>query len=635
MSDTIPTNIKALRTKGEETLYPDKPKIGISMASCGLAAGAEKIYEIIEKELLDLELDWIISKTGCPGYCQKEPLLYYHAPGKEKIYFGDLTEKKAKELIKELSENKVDRDFAAWKIMSDVTIDEKTLFISEETEIADVPLYQEYDFFEKQHKIALRNCGFIDPQSIAEYIAKGGYVAFQKALKMKPKEVIDSVKKSGLRGRGGGGFPTGLKWELCSKETSDIKYIICNADEGDPGAYMDRSILEGDPHSIIEGMLIGAYGIGANEGYIYVRAEYPLAIELLDIAIEQARENGFLGDNILNSGFNFDIKLAHGAGAFVCGEETALIASIEGRPVEPRIRPPFPSESGLWEKPTNINNVETWANIPPILLKGHEWYSSLGTETSKGTKVFSLVGKINNTGLVEVPMGITLREIIYDVGGGIIDDKKFKAIQTGGPSGGCLPESHIDLPVDYESLKEAGSIMGSGGMIVVDEDTCMVDLAKFFIDFTRDESCGKCVSCRDGLDACHEILDKITEGKASLEDLTYLEELSQSIVDFSMCGLGTTAPNPVLTTLRYFKDEYIAHIENKECPAKVCKALITYEIIKDNCVGCQACARLCPENAIKGQKDKVHKINQELCIKCGVCFDTCRYDAILIRSGDK
>ncbi|MHA1223277.1 MAG: NADH-quinone oxidoreductase subunit NuoF [Candidatus Heimdallarchaeaceae archaeon] len=636
MSDAeIRDKISDLGQKGKKTLYPKKPKIGVSMASCGLAAGADAIFNIIQKEVKKLNLDWIIRKTGCPGYCQKEPLFYFQEPGKQKLYFGELTEAKTKKIIKALSEGQVNPKDVSWKVAEDKTIDETILFSSKKEELEEVQLIEEYGFFKKQEKIALRNCGFLDPKSIEEYIARGGYSALKKVLdEMKPAEVIKTIKDSGLRGRGGAGFPTGLKWELCAKEQSDIKYIICNADEGDPGAYMDRSILEGDPHSIIEGMLIGAYAIGASEGFIYVRAEYPLAIEMLELAIEQARKNGFLGKNILGSKLDFDISLVHGAGAFVCGEETALIASIEGRPIEPRIRPPFPAQSGLWGKPTNINNVETWANVPPIILKGSKWFFSMGTENSKGTKVFSLVGKINNTGLVEVPMGITLREIIFDIGGGIINNKKFKAVQTGGPSGGCIPESMIDLPVDYESLTQAGSIMGSGGMIVVDEDTCMVDLAKFFINFTREESCGKCVSCRDGLDASYYILEKITEGKATVQDLEYLEELAQSIIDFSMCGLGTTAPNPVLTTLKYFKDEYLAHIERKECPAKVCKALIMYEIVGEKCVGCQACAKLCPEKAITGEKDKVHYINQSLCVKCGVCYDTCRYDSIIKRSGN-
>ncbi len=628
--------LEDIQSKGQEILYPDKPRIAISMATCGLAAGAGKIYEVIKKEVKDQNLDWIVTETGCIGFCQIEPLLYFHFPGKPKLFYGNLTEKKARELIKALAAGDIKQDWILWKIEDEESIiNEEKYHLGKNENLKDVPLYKDYPFFAKQLKIALRNCGFIDPNSIDEYVARGGYSSFYKVINnLKSHEVIEEVKKSGLRGRGGAGFPTGLKWEMCSKEDSPIKYIICNADEGDPGAYMDRSILEGDPHSILEGMLIGAYAIGSNEGIIYVRAEYPIAIEKLRNAIKQAEGFGLLGKNILDTGFNFNIKIVKGAGAFVCGEETALIASLEGRPVDPRMRPPFPSHSGLWGKPTNINNVETWANIPPIIARGSDWYSSLGTEKSKGTKVFSLVGKIQNTGLVEVPMGISLREIIYDIGGGILEEKKFKAIQTGGPSGGCLPEDSINLPVDYDSLSEAGSIMGSGGMIVLDEDTCIVDLAKFFLGFTREESCGTCNSCREGLDASYDILNRITEGKAEISDLDLLEELSHAIIDFSLCGLGKTAPNPVLTTLRYFKDEYIAHIEEKKCPAKVCRALIHYTIIPDKCTGCGICFKLCPEEAITGKTKEPHFINSEKCIKCGICFDSCRFDAISISSGD-
>ncbi len=628
------TDIENLKDKGLASLYPDNPKIAVGMASCGLAAGAATVYEVIKDEVEKQKLDWVVTETGCVGLCQKEPTIYFHKPGQPKLFYGNLTGETARELVKAIASGDMKKETILWKMEDEEYIVSDTRHaLGKNDRLSEILLYEEYPFFAKQMKIALRNCGFIDPSSIEEYIARGGYGPVYKALnKMKPKEVIETIKKAGLRGRGGAGFPTGLKWELTAKQDAPTKYIICNADEGDPGAYMDRSILEGDPHSVIEGMIIGGYAIGANEGYIYVRVEYPIAIERLKKAIQQAKDHGLLGDNILNSGFDFNITLIRGAGAFVCGEETALIGSIEGKAVEPILRPPFPSQSGLWGKPTNINNVETWANVAPIISRGGDWYSSLGTEKSKGTKVFSLVGKINYTGLVEVPMGIKLREIVYDVGGGILEDKKFKAVQTGGPSGGCLPEGSIDLPVDYESLTTAGSIMGSGGMIVVDEDTCIVDLAKFFIDFTRDESCGKCTSCREGLDASYQILERITEGKGDPSDLQYLEDLGQTIIDFSMCGLGTTAPNPVLTTLRYFRDEYSAHIERKECPAKVCKALIQFEI-NEKCTGCGRCLKLCPVNAITGEKDKLHQINSDLCEKCGVCLDSCRFEAIDVKSG--
>jgi len=448
---------------------------------------------------------------------------------------------------------------------------------------------------------------------------------------MTPEEVIEEIKASGLRGRGGAGFPTGLKWSFAAKAPGDKKYVICNADEGDPGAFMDRSILEGDPHSVLEGMLIGAYAIGADEGYIYVRAEYPLAVRRLKIALEQAREMGLMGKNILGTDFSFDLHIKEGAGAFVCGEETALMASIEGRRGMPRPRPPFPAVSGLWGKPTNINNVETWANVPNIIRNGAQWYASIGTEKSKGTKVFALTGKVKNTGLVEVPMGISMREIIFQIGGGILGDKKFKAVQIGGPSGGCLPEDKLDLSVDYESLTSAGAIMGSGGLVVMDESTCMVDVAKFFLDFTRAESCGKCTPCREGTQRMREMLQNFCDGKGTLEDLEKLEILAQTIKDTALCGLGQTAPNPVLTTLRYFRDEYEAHIVDKKCPAGVCQALLTYYIDPDLCRGCTACARVCPAGAISGEVKKAHTINPDKCIKCGACKDTCRFNAIILK----
>ncbi|MFX1250086.1 MAG: NADH-quinone oxidoreductase subunit NuoF [Promethearchaeota archaeon] len=568
--------------------------------------------QILAKALQNVKVDF----SGCHGFCAQGPIVTIEPEGI--IYCQSKIEDIEEIVTSHLKKGQpVER-----------------LFYKDPETGQRIPRYRDIPFYEKQTRIVLSRCGHINPENFDDYIQEGGYSGLRKALEMKPEEIIEEVKKSGLRGRGGAGFPTGTKWELCRKEKSSIKYVICNGDEGDPGAYMDRSILEADPHSVLEGMIIGAYAIGAKEGYIYVRVEYPLAVKRFDKAVQVAKEHGFLGENILNSGFSFDVKIARGAGAFVCGEETALIASIEGRPIEPQLRPPYPSQYGLWGKPTNINNVETWANIPSIITKGGDWYSSFGTEKSKGTKVFSLVGKINNTGLVEVPMGISLREIIYEIGGGIPNGKKFKAVQTGGPSGGCIPESLIDLPVDYENLTEAGSIMGSGGMIVVDEDTCMVDLAKFFIDFTRDESCGKCTSCREGLNASYEVLDKISNGEAEISDLEFLEELSHTIRDFSMCGLGNTAPNPVLTTLQYFRDEYISHIEKKKCTAKVCRALIQFTINSDECNGCGRCLRLCPADAITGEKKGPHQINIDKCIKCGVCFDSCTYGAIIVKSGE-
>ncbi|MEJ5201247.1 MAG: NADH-quinone oxidoreductase subunit NuoF [Anaerolineales bacterium] len=483
----------------------------------------------------------------------------------------------------------------------------------------------------KEVRIVLRNCGKIDPNNIEDYIAEGGYMALAKVLsEMTPEEVIDTVLRSGLAGRGGAGFPTGKKWQFARNSSDPVKYIICNADEGDPGAFMNRRVLESDPHSVIEGMIIAAYAIGAQQGYIYCRAEYPLAVKTLNIGIQQAREFGLLGENILGSGFSFDLEVRQGAGAFVCGEETALMASIEGRRGEPRPRPPFPAVKGLFGKPTNINNVETYAVVPQIIVNGAEWYASMGTENSKGTKTFALAGDVKHTGLIEVPFGITLREIVYDVGGGIKDDKKFKAIQTGGPMGGCIPEQYLDLPVDYKSLASVGSIMGSGGMIVMDEETCMVDIARFFMEFTQDESCGKCVPCRVGTRRILEILTRICEGKGRDGDIETLEELCREISSTSLCGLGQGAPNPVASTLKYFRHEYEAHIYEKRCPAKVCRALITYEIIAGVCTGCTVCARNCPVNAISGERRQTHHIDPDICIRCGICMQVCNFNAIRI-----
>jgi NADH-quinone oxidoreductase subunit F len=544
--------------------------------------------------------------------CYKEPLVEIIDENGHYLY-GDIDEKRIVDLV--------DKHVVNGEVMKDYVVESDMFKGSEE------------EYFEGQVKIALRNCGYMDPESIDEAENRGAYDALRKISKenLEPDDIIKEVLDSGIRGRGGGGFPTGLKWRFANNNKSDEKYIICNADEGDPGAFMDRSVLEGDPHSVIEGMIIGAYAIEATGGVIYCRAEYPLAIKRLNIALQQAREKGYLGKDIMGiKGFNLDIYVKEGAGAFVCGEETALIASVEGERGMPRKRPPFPAEKGLWKKPTNINNVETFANIPYIIYNGASSFNKYGTEKSKGTKVFALTGKINHGGLVEVPMGITIRDIIYKLGGGIQDGKAFKAVQLGGPSGGCIPEYLIDTPVDYDSVNATGAIMGSGGMVVMDESTCMVDMARFFLNFTQEESCGKCTFCRLGTKRMLEILTRITEGKGEEGDIEKLEELAYQIKDSSLCGLGQTAPNPVLTTIKYFRHEYEAHIRDKKCPAKSCKALLTYEIIPDACTGCTVCAVKCPVDAIEGAKKEVHYIHQDLCIKCGECYSRCNFDAIKI-----
>lgn len=642
-------DLEKTRKEGLLSLYPSKPKIMVGMASCGLAAGAEKTYKAISKEISDKKLDVILTKTGCLGFCQMEPLVEILEPGKPKIIYKKLTSNKVKKLIdsfitgrieSEIVLARVDREeilieksvknFYSNKIVNE-TAEEVNYEINDKVknEINKIPLYEEIPFFKKQTKIALRNCGYINPEDIKEYIARGGYFSLYKVLnEFSQDKVIEEVKKSKLRGRGGAGFPTGLKWEFTRGAMGEPKYIVCNADEGDPGAFMDRSLIEGDPHSLLEGMLIAGYAIGANEGYIYCRAEYPLAIKRLNIAIEQAKEFGLNGKNIMGSNFNFEIKIKQGAGAFVCGEETALIASIEGRRGEPRSRPPFPATSGLWGKPTNINNVKSYSYVPQIILKGARWFNSIGSEKSKGTMVFALTGKIDSTGLVEVPIGMSLKELVFDVGGGVLPGKSFKAVQIGGPLGGCLPKEKLNLPIDYEPITEAGAIMGSGGVIVVDNDTCMVEFAKFFLQFASDESCGQCVPCRLGGERMLEILTRITEGKGELEDLDKLEKLARVMNQGSLCALGQLTPNPVLSTLRYFRDEYIAHIIDKRCPAGECKALITYYIDEEKCTGCGLCLRNCPQNTISGEKKKAHKIDTIYCIKCGVCKDICKFDAV-------
>jgi len=582
-------------------------KIKIGMASCGLAAGANDIYNAVKDYQKVSDIDISLEKTGCIGMCFAEPLMEIIADGKSATY-GYLKEDELKNIIENFAKGEPPKENMILSNFCDA---------------------EENETLASQTRIVLRNVGQINPTSIDDYIKRDGYKALEKALKeLSSSKVIAEIKESGLRGRGGAGFPTGLKWQFAATQFSNKKYIVCNADEGDPGAFMDRSVLEGDPHSIIEGMAIGAYAIGADEGYIYCRAEYPMAIKHLKIAIRQAEENNKLGNNILGTKFNFKLHIKEGAGAFVCGEETALMASIEGERGMPRIRPPFPAQSGLWGKPTNINNVETFANIAWIILNGAKEYNKYGTEKSRGTKVFALAGKIRNSGLIEVPMGIPLRDVIYKVGGGIKDNRPFKGVQLGGPSGGCLPESMLDTLVDYESINKTGAIMGSGGMVVMDDTTCMVDVARFFLNFTQNESCGKCTFCRIGTKRMLEILTRITEGKGALEDIERLENLAENVAKSSLCGLGQTAPNPVLTTLKYFKEEYLSHIEDKKCIAGVCTNLLTYKINPDLCVGCTICARKCPVSCISGVVKQPHKIDQEQCIKCGACYTACKFGAI-------
>ncbi|MEJ2046646.1 MAG: NADH-quinone oxidoreductase subunit NuoF [Dehalococcoidia bacterium] len=621
-------DFEAIRTKAisewESLGKSTSPVIFIGTATCGRAAGADTVLEAINAALERHKIKAHITQVGCLGLCYAEPLVDIIKPGRPRIHYGNLTPELAAQLVEEY-------------LVNDNPHPDLALGTTGNGRLPDIPDLYELPVLKPQVRIALRNCGLIDPENINHYIARGGYRGLTRALEMTPEAVISEIQESGLRGRGGAGFPTGMKWGFCRKAQGEPKYIICNADEGDPGAFMDRSLLEGDPHAVLEGILIGAYAIGANEGYIYIRAEYPLAIERLQLALRQMAEYGLLGDNILGSGFSFHLKIKEGAGAFVCGEETAMIASIEGKRGMPRSRPPFPANSGLWGKPTNINNVETWANVSAILEKGAEWYAGYGTEKSKGTKTFALAGKINRTGLIEVPMGITLKEIIYGIGGGIPNGKRFRAVQTGGPSGGCLPESLLNLPVDYDSLTQAGSIMGSGGMIVLDEDNCIVDTARYFLTFTQTESCGKCVPCRLGTKQMLNILEDITGGKGKPEDIDLLTELSKSVKAGSLCALGGTAPNPVLTTLRYFRDEYEEHIVQKKCRALVCTALTSYYILPDKCQGCLICLRNCPVEAISGDKRMVHVIDQSKCISCGACLEVCppKFSAVVKVSGEE
>lgn len=626
-------DLDAIRQACFSRLYsPAGVKVNVGMASCGIAAGAQATYNRALQEF-STKPDISISQTGCIGFCEMEPLVEIIAPGKPRMMYHHLTEDKIVEAINGFLVNDYHKKWILGQMRDPRNLLEDDIANTQDRvqPVEGFPFLEDIPFYAKQTKIALRNCGYMDPDSIEEYIARKGYYAFLKALtQMNPADIIKTIKASGLRGRGGGGFPTGIKWESCAKHSGD-RYIICNADEGDPGAYMDRSILEGDPHSVLEGMLIAALAIGSKQGFFYVRNEYPLAVKRLITAIKEAEKAGLLGDNIAGTSFSFHVKISRGAGAFVCGESTALMSSLEGKVGRPRAKYVHTVEKGFRDGPSNLNNVETYANVSSILLKGGAWYASMGTANSKGTKVFSLVGKIKNTGLVEVPMGINLKDIVFSIGGGVPRKKEFKAVQTGGPSGGCIPARMIDLPVDYQKLAEVGSIMGSGGMIVMDQDTCMVDLARYFLDFLKEESCGQCNPCREGMKQMLEILTSICQGNGKEGDIELLEELGVMIQRFSLCGLGTSAPNPVLTTILYFRNEYEAHIRDKKCPAGVCKPLFHYEIDPETCTGCHSCAKKCPQEAITGDKKKPHQLDQSKCIKCGICYDTCKFGAIVIR----
>ncbi|MFC2104601.1 NADH-ubiquinone oxidoreductase-F iron-sulfur binding region domain-containing protein [Bacteroidota bacterium] len=616
--------IKTASDEWSDLINSDIPAFLVGNATCGRSAGAGSIFKKINTEISERKLDFRTHEVGCIGMCFLEPIVILYRPDYPLLVYGKVEEEDAINLINSLSDG--------------IPIVTKNIIgVIGNNEKVDLPDLFQIPVMKPQERLVLNNCGIINPKNLNHYIANKGYTGLQNTLRLSSQEVIERLKESGLRGRGGAGFPTWRKWQFCKDQNSETKYLICNADEGDPGAFMNRSLLEGDPHSLIEGMLIAGYAIGASLGYIYCRAEYPLALERLRLAIDQAEQNQFLGNNILDSGFNFKIKIKEGAGAFVCGEETALIASIEGDRGMPRPRPPFPAISGLWSKPTIINNVETLVAVARILQNEPGWFSKYGTEKSKGTKTFALVGKIKNTGLIEVPMGTSLKEIIYEIGGGIENDKKFKAVQTGGPSGGCVPANMIDLKVDYESLAQAGTIMGSGGLVVMDEDNCMVDVAKYFIDFAHKESCGECAPCRLGTKQMLEILEDIVAGKGTMDDIKLLEELGEGIKKGSLCGLGQTAPNPVLTTIRYFRDEYLEHIQNKRCPAKVCKDLKYFDILPDKCTGCHICFKACPVSAISGTPKELHEIDQKLCIKCGMCLDKCpeKFSAIELYPGNK
>jgi len=627
------TDLRRAATRGRRTLLPKQTKILVGMGTCGLATGADEVFEAVRDEASRLKLGYLVAATGCIGWCGQEPLVDVQLPGQPRITYGRMDARKARELVRGLKQGDLKPKWAIGLLTGyeNPLTGRRLRFSREAARVDGVPRYDDLPLFRHQVRWAARNCGVIDPASLDEYVARGGYFALQRTLTaMQPHEVIAEVTQSGLRGRGGAGFPTGKKWETVAGQPATPKYVICNADEGDPGAYMNRALLESDPHAVLEGMIIGAYAMGAAEGIVYVREEYPLAVARMGRALEQAEAAGVLGENIFGSGFNFRIRIAKGAGAFVCGEETALIASLEGRVGEPRQRPPFPAERGLWGKPTCINNVETWADIPLIVMRGGDWYAQLGTKSSKGTKTFCLVGAVKNTAMIEVPLGITLRKVVEEIGGGVPEGRHFKAIQTGGPSGGCVPEALLDTEVDYEGLTGAGTIMGSGGMIVMDDSTCMVDIAKYFLAFLADESCGKCFSCREGLQRMQEIVTHISQGHGTEDDLTLLEDLGWMVRETSLCGLGQTAPNPVLSTLRYFRNEYLAHVREKRCPAKVCRQLIAYRIDPTTCDGCGACVRVCTSEAILGEKKKAHAIDNGKCIKCGACIEVCQPKAILV-----
>jgi NADH:ubiquinone oxidoreductase subunit F (NADH-binding)/(2Fe-2S) ferredoxin/NAD-dependent dihydropyrimidine dehydrogenase PreA subunit len=608
--------LDALRNSLLKQRDPNKPRVRICLGTGCRARGSidvsKAFIDEIKKHNLEIQIE--CKQTGCHGFCERGPVVVI---GPKEIFYQKVKPQDVAEIV---SKTLLNGEVVYRLLYEDPVTGQRVIYEHE------VP------FYKKQTRPVLTNNGRIDPTDILDYIYIGGYRALAKAITtMSCEEIIDTIEKSGLRGRGGGGFPTGRKWRLCRKALGDVKFVIGNGDEGDPGAFSDRSLMEANPHSILEGMIIGAYAIGANQGYLYLRAEYPLALKQLQTAIDQAREYGFLGNNIFNSGFDFDIKINRGGGAFVCGESSALIASIEGKMGEPRAKYIHTVERGLWNKPTNLNNVKTWANVPLIINNGADWYAKIGTAKSKGTGIFSLVGKVNNTGLIEIPMGTPLKQIIYDIGGGILGFKRFKAVQTGGPSGGCIPEELLDIPVDFEKLTEAGSMMGSGGMIVMDENTCMVDMARYFLNFLQNESCGKCVPCREGIKRMLEIITDITEGRGKEEDLELLQELAETVKDFSLCSLGKTAPNTVLSTLKYFRDEYEAHVRDKKCPAGICKDLIEYFIIDDKCTGCGACLKLCPQKAIQGEPKKPHIISSENCTRCGICRDACPVEAIMVR----
>ena len=625
-------DLERLSTDGLATLYPKRLKILIGSASCGLAAGAKAVEEAARAAVAELKLDAVVAKTGCIGFCQREPLVDLVLPNGPRISYGNVTPKTIRTILEGYATGDMKPKMALCRFDSEehVANGETHQYAKSTNGVAAIPDWKSLEFYRRQERVILRNCGSIDPLRLEEAAARGAYRGALRALtQLTPEQVIEEVRQSGLRGRGGAGFPTAIKWETARRTPSDTKYVICNADEGDPGAFMDRSVLEGDPHAVLEGMLIASYAIGAHEGYIYVRSEYPLAVSTIQHAIEEAEQRGLLGDDILGSGHSFRVKVRRGAGAFVCGEETALIASIEGHSGEPRSRPPFPAVAGLWGKPTIINNVKTWGSISPILSRGAAWYAAKGTERNQGTTVFALVGAVKNTGLVEIPLGLSLREMVLEIGGGIRGDRELKGVQTGGPSGGCLPATMLDLPIDYEKLSAAGAMMGSGGMIVLDATTCMVDLARFFLTFTADESCGKCTPCREGTKHMLQILTRICDGAGVPDDLALLERLAKTVKSASLCGLGQTAPNPVLTALRYFREEFEAHIHQKKCPAGVCRKLITLSIDQKVCSGCGRCVEVCAAKAIQGETKSPHRIDETLCTRCSACRSVCPSEAIV------